>query len=68
MHNKIRVAIFSMILSLIILPAWGVKAQENGLLTVSLSRDFGYGGFAGDIEGLFTIKAAGPDSLAKVVF
>jgi hypothetical protein len=37
-------------------------------ITVSLRRDFGYGGLNGDIEGLFTIRARGPEDLARVVF
>jgi len=37
-------------------------------LTLSLSRDFGYGGFNGDIQGLFTLQVSGSASLARVVF
>ena len=66
MNKKMRVAV---IFSLILLSITGsAAAQGDGELTVSLSRDFGYGGFAGDIEGLFTIRAEGPDSLVKVIF
>lgn len=49
----------------IVLPA---KAQEAPGLTLSLSRDFGYGGFGGDIQGVFSVHAKGPDDLVKVVF
>lgn len=44
-----------------------VSAQGEGL-TIDLSRDFGYGGFNGDIQGTFTIIAKGPANLARVQF
>jgi len=37
-------------------------------LTISFSRDFGYSSGGGDIQGLFSIKAGGPDTLTKIVF
>jgi hypothetical protein len=33
-----------------------------------MSRDFGYGGFNNDIQGLFSIKVNGPADLVRVVF
>lgn len=42
--------------------------SDNPDITLRLSRDFGYGGFSGDIEGLFTLHAEGPDTLEKVIF
>ena len=42
-------------------------AQEEELL-LRLSRDFGYGGFNNDIQGLFTMKVSGPEDLTRVVF
>lgn len=44
-----------------------VSAQSEGL-SISLSRDFGYGGFNGDIQGTFSIKASGPETLLRVDF
>jgi len=44
-----------------------VLAQSEGELTLGLGRDFGYGGF-GEIQGLFTVKASGPDDLLRVDF
>lgn len=44
-----------------------VLAQSDQLI-LSLRRDFGYGGFSGDIQGTFTLTATGPASLAKVEF
>jgi DNA-directed RNA polymerase subunit RPC12/RpoP len=45
------------------------SAQSTGELELGLSRDFGYGGFNNDIQGLFTMKINNPpENLAKVVF
>ena len=41
---------------------------QTGLLTLSLSRDWGYGGLNGDIEGLFSMHVSGPAGLARVEF
>jgi hypothetical protein len=43
-----------------------VFAQEDGL-KFSMSRDFGYGG-GKDIQGLFSMKVTGPESLVHVDF
>ncbi len=53
------------VLAISVLPAW---AQSESSLTMSLSKDFGYSGFAGDIQGLFSMKIKGPEDLARVVF
>jgi hypothetical protein len=37
-------------------------------LTLSINRDFGYGGFDNKIEGLFSLEAEGPDDLSRVDF
>ncbi|MGB8214566.1 MAG: Ig-like domain-containing protein [Anaerolineales bacterium] len=37
-------------------------------LTLGLSRDWGYGGFNGDIEGLFSMRVSGPADLARVEY
>jgi hypothetical protein len=41
---------------------------QSDQLTLSLRRDFGYGGFSGDIQGTFTLTANGPAGLVKVEF
>jgi len=44
-------------------------AQSTNQLELGLSRDFGYGGFGNDIQGLFTLKVKNPpQNLAKVEF
>ncbi len=41
---------------------------QTGQLTLRMSRDWGYGGFNGDIEGLFSMRVTGPADLARVEF
>jgi hypothetical protein len=41
---------------------------QTAELTLRLSRDFGYGGFNNDIQGLFSMKISGPADLSRVVF
>ena len=45
-----------------------VAQAQSAELTISFSRDFGYASGGGDIQGLFSIKIGGPDTLTKVVF
>jgi hypothetical protein len=54
-------------LALCLLITIAVVAQGEQL-TLKLSRDWGYGGFNGDIQGLFTMHVTGPTDLAKVNF
>ncbi len=42
-------------------------AQEPAL-RLRLNRDFGYGGFSGDIQGTFSFRVDGPDDLKEVRF
>jgi len=44
-----------------------VGAQDEEL-SIRLHRDFGYGGFAGDIQGRFSFTASGPDDLENVTY
>lgn len=44
-------------------------AQSANQLELGLSRDFGYGGFGNDIQGLFTMRINNPpENLARVEF
>ena len=45
-----------------------VAQAQSDELAISFSRDFGYSSGGGDIQGLFSIKVGGPDTLTKVVF
>ena len=44
-----------------------VKAQED-TLKLELTRDWGYGGFSGDIQGRFSLRASGPENMIEVRF
>jgi len=55
------------LLLLLAVLALAVCADEPKL-TLRLRRDFGYGGFSGEIEGSFTLTATGPPDVARVVF
>jgi len=54
-------AIFSLI------AVFAALAQSDEL-SISFSRDFGYSSGGGDIQGLFSIKVSGSDTLTKVAF
>ncbi len=45
----------------------GAFAQTSQL-SLNMSRDWGYGGFNGDIEGLFSMHVSGPADLQRVDF
>jgi len=65
MKNSPSILWIITIISLLI--ASSVAAQEEEVL-LRLSRDFGYGGFNNDIQGLFSMKVSGPEDLTRVVF
>ena len=65
MKKNINVILITILLSLAIISAVSAQGEE---LTLSLSRDFGYGGFNGDIQGTFSVKASGPANLERVQF
>jgi hypothetical protein len=64
--KNIRLAFVLALLAGLIV-ALPVLAQEE-TLTLSLSRDWGYGGFGGDIQGTFSFHARGPANLTRVEF
>ena len=65
MKKITHVILISILLSLTIISAASAQTEE---FTLSLSRDFGYGGFNGDIQGTFSVKASGPANLERVQF
>jgi hypothetical protein len=65
MKKITRVILISILFSLAVISAASAQGEE---LTLSLSRDFGYGGFNGDIQGTFSVKASGPANLERVEF
>jgi hypothetical protein len=65
MNKNLVTSLITILVSLVIISAASAQAEE---LTLGLSRDFGYGGFNGDIQGTFSIKAKGPANLELVQF
>lgn len=45
-----------------------VAVAQTDHLSLKISRDWGYGGFNGDIQGLFTMHVTGSADLARVTF
>jgi hypothetical protein len=64
--KKIHLAFGLAILAGLLIASAAVAQGDT--LTLSLSRDFGYGGFGGDIQGTFSMRASGPSSLTRVEF
>lgn len=64
--KKIRFALLLVLtLSLLAVPAALAQSED---LKLTMSRDWGYGGLNGDIQGLFSMHVSGPDPLVKVEF
>ncbi|MCX6039409.1 MAG: hypothetical protein NTW99_16290 [Chloroflexi bacterium] len=64
--KKIQFALLiATLVSLLAITAAFAQTEE---LSLRMSRDFGYGGFNNDIQGLFSMKVTGPADLARVVF
>lgn len=61
----IIVILATVLLSLV---AFNTVVAQTEQLTLKMSRDWGYGGLNGDIEGLFSMRVTGPADLARVVF
>lgn len=60
---------YAIVVMLILSVFSGAVAQEAEGLKLGLSRDFGYGGFGNDIQGVFTMKIVDePTNLASVDF
>lgn len=55
-------------LVLVISGVTAAAAQDGEALSFRLSRDFGYGGFGGEIQGTFSYRVDGPATLARVEF
>ena len=53
---------------LILLSTIPTRAQDEESLVLDFNRDFGYGGFGGDIQGRFSLKVVSPDDLVRVEY
>jgi hypothetical protein len=65
MKKNFAAILITILVSLVLISAVSAQVEE---LTLDLSRDFGSGGFNGDIQGTFTVKASGPANLERVQF
>jgi hypothetical protein len=59
--------VFASLICLIALSVTQIAFAQREL-TLSINRDFGYGGFDNKIEGLFSLTAEGPEDLISVDF
>lgn len=50
----------------LVLPFTAFAQDQENPLEIVFSRDWGYGGFAGEIQGKFSFKVTAPDSLVEV--
>jgi len=67
MKRKLWISVWCFALAgFLALPAYAQDAGEE--LSLKLNRDWGYGGFGGDIEGRFSLIAEGPANLQEVQF
>ncbi len=64
-----HIALSLLIYSLWFLPGLvEVDSQQEPELILSLSRDFGYSSGTGKIQGTFSVRVSGPETLNRVVF
>jgi DNA-directed RNA polymerase subunit RPC12/RpoP len=64
--KNIRFAFLLAVLASLFVPFPSLAQGEQ--LRLSLLRNFGYGGFNNDIQGLFTMKVSGPENLVRMEF
>jgi hypothetical protein len=62
--KKIRLAFLAAIFFSLVVVSTAIAQTEQ--LSLKMSRDWGYGGLNGDIEGLFSMRVTGPADLASV--
>jgi hypothetical protein len=61
--------IYAILITILVnLTFMSVVSAQSEELNLILSRDFGSGGFNGDIQGTFSLKASGPTNLERVQF
>ncbi len=64
-NSMIRRLALVLVVAFVLCNPPSTRAQEPQL-SLSLQRLMGYGGFAGDIEGTFRLRASGPSDLSRV--
>jgi hypothetical protein len=65
MRNKIFAVLCATLISL---AAAELAFAQSDALTLKMSRDWGYGGINGDIQGLFSMHITGPGNVDRVKF
>jgi hypothetical protein len=66
MINSMKYALLLTVLLTVALTS--VTMAQADQLSLRLSRDWGYGGLNGDIQGLFSMRVTGPADLARVEY
>jgi len=67
--KKIKFILYLLLVLVLMVPSTTARAQEDSpVITLTLTKDMGYGGFGGDIQGTFSMKASGPNELVEVQF
>ena len=66
--NMMKKTLALLIICVFLFPTAALAQEEPPSITLILTRDFGYGGFGGDIQGTFSMKVSGPDDLVEVQF
>ena len=67
MSFRFRQVLIVLLTMLFSIPSLAVAQDEEETLTLRIRREFGYGG-GSKIQGRFSMKATGPDSLERVEF
>jgi hypothetical protein len=57
-----------LVLCLLLIPTTALAQEDSEGINLRLTRDWGYGGFNGDIQGTFSMRVTGPDDLARVEY
>ncbi|HNS52626.1 MAG TPA: Ig-like domain-containing protein [Anaerolineae bacterium] len=64
--KKMGLALLLVLIASLTAASWALAQGEE--LALKLSRDWGYGGLSGDIQGTFSMRASGPGNLTRVEF
>ena len=65
---KKTILILVMVVCFAVMLSPAAAQGENEPLVLDFNRDFGYGGFGGDIQGRFSMKVRSPEDLVRVQY
>lgn len=63
-----KITLFLLFLLIVTLVTSPLLAQDDETLTIRLNRDFGYASGTGNIQGRFSIRISGSDTIEEVTF